>query len=50
LYEKAISFGVAPAMHNLGVIYSTGKGVEKNPEKAQEYFQMAEKAGYYAAE
>jgi len=40
-YQKASEQGVADAQLNLGLLYSSGKGVPADPAKAVQQFQMA---------
>lgn len=52
-YEKAYDFllrlaekGIPEAMFNLGEYFREGKAVEKDPEKAAEWYRKALEAGY----
>lgn len=44
-YRKAVREGDPKAMVQLGIMYVTGKGVSKNLERAENYFQRAANAG-----
>ncbi len=48
--EKAAADGNAHAARALAHMYSEGKGVEKNPEKAKEYMEMCRKDEAKAAD
>ncbi len=41
-YSKAAALGTPDAMGNLGVMCAAGYGVEKDEEKAEEYYQWAQ--------
>ena len=41
-YSKAAALGNPDAMGNLGVMCAAGYGVEKDEEKAEEYYQLAQ--------
>ena len=41
LYLKAGELGYAGAYHNLGVLYSQGRGVEVDKKKAKHYYELA---------
>ena len=45
LINKAIEGGDADSMHNLGVCYERGLGVEKNQAEAVKYYRMGAEAG-----
>ena len=45
-YEKAIKMKSGGAMCHLGYCYENGLGVEKNMQKAQEWYAKAEATGY----
>lgn|GEM_PF-4122190 len=45
-YNKAASLGDAYAMENLGRIYYSGQGVEKNCHEAVRWYQKAADLGY----
>ena len=40
-YTKAADNGDTQAMHNLGVMYYKGDGIEKNSDLAKKYFEQA---------
>lgn len=44
-YRKAADKGSTGAMVELGVLYGTGAGVEKNPDEARKLFERAGKGG-----
>ena len=50
LLRKAVDGEIAPAQHNLGVLYLKGRGVEKDPAKAAELFRRAADNGDLAGE
>ena len=41
LYKKAADMGYAGAYRHLGIIYEEGEGVEKDNEKAIEFYEQA---------
>ena len=45
--EKAADSGSAAAMLNLGKMYAYGEGIEKNMNKALDYFRKASAIGYH---
>ena len=45
--EKAAKNGSGAAMLTLGKLYAYGEGVEKNPNKALDYFRAASSNGYH---
>ncbi|XP_077559168.1 uncharacterized protein LOC144174371 [Haemaphysalis longicornis] len=45
-FEKAQLLGSARASYNLGVCYETGKGVDRDIEKAAKYYRQASLAGH----
>lgn len=45
IYEKLAEAGNADGMYNCGVMFDSGVGVEKDLEKAREYFEMAASMG-----
>ena len=45
-YEHAAELGSGYALYQIGIMYQEGQHYEKSEEKAQEYFLMAEEAGY----
>ena len=45
-YMKSANLGHATAMHNIGVLYENGHGVEINYEKAKYWYDKAIKNGY----
>lgn len=45
LYRKAAELGSVTAMSNLGYTYLYARGVEKDEQKAREYFELAMKRG-----
>ena len=44
--EKAVTLGMPDAMYELGRIYETGVGAEKDEKKALEYYSMAARLNY----
>ena len=46
-FEKAAKNGSGAAMLTLGKLYAYGEGVEKNPNKALDYFRAASSNGYH---
>jgi TPR repeat protein len=44
-YQEAIKFNHAAAFNNMGELYRDGKGFEKNPVKAEEFFSKAAQYG-----
>ncbi|GJE54690.1 MULTISPECIES: tetratricopeptide repeat protein [Methylobacterium] len=50
LFEKAAKTELAPAQHDLGVLYLQGRGVAKDPAKAADYFRRAADNGDLAGE
>ncbi|WP_267336418.1 tetratricopeptide repeat protein [Gilliamella sp. B2923] len=40
-YTKAADYGDTQAMHDLGIMYYKGDGIEKNSELAKKYFEQA---------
>jgi hypothetical protein len=44
-YQEAIKFNHAAALNNIGELYRDGKGFEKNPRKAEEFFAKAAQYG-----
>ncbi|MCB6184712.1 SEL1-like repeat protein [Leeia sp. TBRC 13508] len=44
-YEKAIQYNASVAMHNLGLAYQYGRGVEIDLPMALDYFRQAERTG-----
>ena len=49
-FEKAAVVGHKNAQYNLGILYYTGKGVDKNLRKAFSWFQKAAQQGHTLAE
>ena len=49
LYLKAGELGCADGYHNLGILYSTGRGVGIDKKKAKHYFELAAMAGDLSA-
>ena len=49
LYRKAAAAGHAGAMHNLGIAYETGKGVDRNLATALDWFRKSANGGDTAA-
>jgi TPR repeat protein len=47
--EKAAEGRDAQALHMLGAIYFEGQGVEKDEERAVEYYEQAARLGYHSA-
>jgi TPR repeat protein len=45
-YKKAMKQGHAGAMFNIGCLYECGLGVEKDMERAIEFFKMAARIGH----
>ena len=45
-FTQAAESGIPEAFFGLGECYYAGKGVEKDPEKAAEYYRQALDAGY----
>ena len=45
LFKKGAEAGDPAAMLNLGILYASGQGTEKNTEKALEYIRMAAEKG-----
>ena len=48
-YELAAEQGDADAQFNLGDFYEKGHGIEKDYEKAKEYYQLASDQGHAKA-
>ena len=48
-WEKASNKGYAKASHNLGLVFSDGKKIEKDETKARTYFELAASQGYCRA-
>ena len=48
-WKKASEKGYAKASHNLGLVYSEGKKIEKDITKSQMYFELAASQGYSRA-
>jgi len=48
-FERAEQAGLTPAAFQLGVLYQTGQGVTKDPEKERQYFRKAAEHGNAAA-
>lgn len=44
-YQEAIEFNHAAAYNNMGELYRDGKGFERNPVKAEEFFAKAAQYG-----
>ena len=49
-HEKAAAQGYTQTQHNLGVCYYNGRGVEKDEQKAVEWYQKAAEQGYAQAQ
>jgi hypothetical protein len=49
-YQKAAEQGYAQAQNNLGVLYATGEGVERDPKQAVYWYQKAAEQGYAPAQ
>lgn len=49
-YKRAADKGMRSAQYNLGVIYATGNGVEKNPEQAFKWYARAAANGHPTAQ
>jgi TPR repeat protein len=43
-FEKAAEYGLQGAMYALGMLYEDGKEVEKDLEKTQYWYDLADKA------
>ena len=50
ILKDAARFNHADAMHNLGVLYLTGNGVECDPEKAREWIKKSADLWYARAQ
>jgi TPR repeat protein len=48
-YEKSAAEGYLPALYRLGWCYKSGKGVDRNEEKARAYFEEAAQKGHIFA-
>lgn len=48
-YEKSAAEGYLPALYRLGWCYKSGKGVDRNEEKALVYFEEAAQKGHIFA-
>ena len=49
LWHRAGELGHADAYHNIGVLYSSGEGVERDEKKAKHYFELAAMSGCVGA-
>ena len=45
-YKIAANLGDATAMHNIGVLYENGQGVEASYDTAQYWYKKARNNGY----
>lgn len=45
-FKKAADLGDASAQNNLAILYAEGKGVSKNENEAERYFEMAAKQNH----
>ena len=49
LYCKASRYGSLEAQYRFGLLYLSGKGIQKNPDFAATLFSQASQQGYYKA-